>query len=286
MGVCDLIPGISGGTVAFITGIYFDLITAVKSVSFSRLLNLFGGLVFPKKANRIKAKKAFFEINGKFLLVLFSGIGFAIFSFARLVNLLLLNYFVYTISFFSGLIFASLVLIFKSIEKRGKSQFCFGFFGLITGGLFVILTPFNLQPNYFYIFWAGFLAVNAMFLPGISGAFILVVLGVYEFMIAALVDFSRNLEVFAFFLLGALLGAFTISRLISFFFKKAKDKTLYFLSGLVLGSLVVPLKKISDAFSCSDSKVVVVSCFLLGSFIFVLFELLKKIKKPAGFNQS
>jgi putative membrane protein len=132
-----------------------------------------------------------------------------------------------------------------------------------------VIIPVNVTPNLIYILIAGFLAISAMFLPGISGAFILLILGVYEFMLNVIHNITDNIAFFIVFLIGAALGAFIISRVISFLFKKDRCKTLYVLLGLVIGSLSIPIKRMfqeSNVWSIPSITITIVF-FLLGFFI-------------------
>ena len=134
-----------------------------------------------------------------------------------------------------------------------------------------MLVPLTVTPTLGYVFLGGFFAVSAMFLPGISGAFILLIMGLYEFMINVLNDISGNISYFLVFIAGALSGAFCISRIISFLFKKNKCKTLYVLLGLVIGALSTPLKKILQTASFQISNVfIMVFWLLLGALLVVL----------------
>ncbi len=244
MGICDIIPGISGGTIAFITGIYARLINAVKNFSLELLLEIIKYSVFRKKENKEKLKEGIRKLDLQFLIILFLGIATAILVGSRLISFFLEKYFVFTISFFIGLILASSQIIFKHIRNHKSKNVLFGVVGFVIGILLAILIPINITPSLWYVFLGGFIGISAMFLPGISGAFILLIMGIYEFMINALHDISGNLIVVGVFMIGAILGAFVISRIISFLFKKDKCKTLYFLLGLVVGALSIPIKNI------------------------------------------
>ena len=139
------------------------------------------------------------------------------------------------------------------------------------GLMLSMLVPLTVTPTLGYVFLGGFFAVSAMFLPGISGAFILLIMGLYEFMINVLNDISSNISYFLLFIAGALSGAFCISRIISFLFKKNKCKTLYVLLGLVIGALSTPLKRILQTASFQISNVfIMVFWFLLGALLVVL----------------
>lgn len=234
MGICDLIPGISGGTIAFITGIYERLINAVKA--FSPKL-IFG------------SKKDIKKLDLGFLIILFLGIGTALFLGSGIIKYLLETYPGYTFAFFVGLILASSKIIFTHIKNHKLKNRLFALFGLLVGIFLAFIVPANTTPTCFYIFLGGFVAISAMFLPGILGAFILLIMGLYEFMINVLHDISGNIKYFIIFVLGAIFGAFSISRIISFLFKKDKCKTLYFLLGLVIGALSIPIKRILESIS-------------------------------------
>jgi len=157
----------------------------------------------------------------------------------------------------------SSTIIFNHIQNHNIKNISFGFFGFALGLMFSILVPLTVTPTLGYVFLGGFLAVNAMFLPGISGAFILLIMGLYEFMINVLNDISNNISYFLLFIAGALLGAFSISRIISFLFKKNRCRTLYVLLGLVIGALSVPLKKILQTVSFQISNVFIMVFWLL-----------------------
>jgi putative membrane protein len=268
MGVCDLIPGISGGTVAFITGIYSRLIGAVKSFSPKLIYDIF---TYPIHKKEDRLKEDIKKLDLLFLLVLILGISSALLVGSRIIKLLLGDYPAYTLSFFIGLILASSTIIFNHIQNHNIKNISFGFFGFALGLMFAVLVPLTVTPTLGYVFLGGFLAVNAMFLPGISGAFILLIMGLYEFMINVLNDIPNNISYFLLFIAGALLGAFSISRIISFLFKKNRCRTLYVLLGLVIGALSVPLKKILQTASFQISNVLImVFWFLLGASLVVL----------------
>jgi len=230
MGICDLIPGISGGTIAFITGIYERLINAVKGFSFDTLI-----------------KRDFKKLDLGFLFFLLLGIISAILIGSRGIKYLLENYLSYTLMFFMGLILASSFIIFESIKNHKAWNVFFGLIGLIVGLSFGFLNPVNSEPSFAYVFFGGFVAISAMFLPGISGSFILLIMGLYEFIIELLNDVIGNFGYLFVFGIGMLFGAFFISRVISFLFNKDKCKTLYFLLGLVIGALVIPIRRVIES---------------------------------------
>ena len=231
MGICDLIPGISGGTIAFITGIYERLINAIKGFNFRLLVDF---------------KKEYKKLDLGFLIVLFAGIIFSILLGSRIIENLLEDHYAKTISFFVGLILASSFVIYESIREHGFMNYLYCFAGFVIGVALVFLNPASISVSTGYLFVGGFFAIGAMFLPGISGSFILLIMGLYEPIIGMLRDISGNWQQLAVFILGMILGAFVISRIISYLFKVDKNKTLYFLLGLVIGALGVPVMKIYE----------------------------------------
>lgn len=270
MGICDVIPGVSGGTIAFITGIYTRLINAVKSFS-PKIISDFLRYVSKKdKESYLELKEDVKRLDLIFLITLGLGIGTAIFVGSGIITFLLDNYFTYTIAFFIGLILASSKIIYGSIEKHHTKNRLFGVLGLLIGISLSILIPVRVTPTLVYVFLAGFLAISAMFLPGISGAFILLIMGVYEFMLKVLHNIGQNIGFFIVFIIGAALGAFIISRVISFLFRKDRCKTLYVLLGLIIGSLSIPVKRMFQSNNIwSISNIVITIVFLLLGFFII-----------------
>jgi len=274
MGVCDLIPGISGGTVAFITGIYTRLINAVKSFSPKLIYDI---VTYPINRKSDRLKEDIKKLDLIFLLILMLGIMSAFLIGSRIIKFLLREYIAYTLSFFIGLVLASSKTIFEHIENHDIKNILFCLLGLILGLLSSMLVPLIVEPSLGYVLLGGFCAVNAMFLPGISGAFILLIMGLYEFMVNVLNDIRNNISYFLVFIAGAILGAFTISRIISFLFKKNKCRTLYTLLGLVIGALATPVKKIIETTSFQMSYVLIMVFWcLLGASLVVLMGSYKK----------
>ncbi|MFW5871550.1 MAG: DUF368 domain-containing protein [bacterium] len=258
MGVCDVIPGVSGGTIAFITGIYQRLIDAVKSFSPRTIVHLI-------KLDRKKIK----ELDLPFLGLLVAGIVMALFLVSGVIDRLLISYYSFTVSFFIGLILASSIVIYTDIKDHSIRNISFGLIGLLIGLSLAFVVQLNVTPSLLYVFFAGFLAISAMFLPGISGAFILLILGVYQFMLRSLHNLSENILYVAMFLAGAVIGAGVISRLISFLFAKDKNKTLYVLLGLVVGSLSVPVKGIVQSSSVDSGMLVLMILLAVSGFAIV-----------------
>jgi putative membrane protein len=257
MGICDLIPGISGGTIAFITGIYPRLINSVSNIP-----KLLYSLVRLKNV-----KKSLAEADLLFLSVLVLGILTAILLGSRAIKFLLDNYFNQTIAFFIGLVLASCLIIFKEIRSHENKNKLFGILGFVIGIVLCFAVPLEIEPSLLYVFLGGFIGISAMFLPGISGAFILLIMGLYEFIIDALHDF--NLKYLFVFGIGALLGAFIISKIISYLFKRNRCKILYFLLGLVLGALSIPIKRIYVAGFGITGLILMIFFFLVGFYIVI-----------------
>lgn len=274
MGIADVIPGISGGTIAFIIGIYERLILSVKNISFTNYFNLI------KSLGDIKTfKKEFLRLDILFLFILVLGIFSSILSFSHLISYLLDNYEIFVLSFFVGLILMSLKSIYYEIgDKKNKNNLFFSFLGFILGFSFIFITS-NLvsSPSFLYMFLGGFLAMFALFLPGISGSFILLLLGLYEYIIEIVKNITSRFTDLAPFFLGAIIGVAVISRLVSFLFQKDKNKTLMFLLGLVFGSLFVPLKFIIEIIEFNLYNILICfTLFLLGCFVVLLLEKLRK----------
>lgn len=245
MGISDLIPGISGGTIAFITGIYERLILAIKNITFKNYYLLFYLFFSIKKKDKIAKKKLIKKLDVYFLLILFTGLFLAILIGSNLISYLLENYYEYVFAFFIGLILASSLIINKQIKIHSYINKFFGFLGFFIGFLFVFLAPIGTSsPSFLYVIFGGFMAIFALFLPGISGSFILLVLGLYKYIIDSIKNISSDYMNLLPFIIGAGVGVFAISHLISFLFEKDKSKILYFLLGLVLGSLSVPFHSI------------------------------------------
>jgi putative membrane protein len=227
MGLCDLVPGISGGTMALVMGIYEQLILSIKT--------LFMSCCRPKIA-----KKDFL-----FLAVLFAGISTAIILGSYPMGFILAAYPALALSFFFGLILASSKVIYDNIVCHTRVNMLFGLVGISIGLLFSLISPMQLEASPPYVFIGGLLAASAMFLPGISGAFVLLVMGLYESLLASLRTFPDSAATVFTFIAGAICGAFAISRLVSFLFSKDRCRTLYVLWGLVIGTLAIPLRRIA-----------------------------------------
>ncbi len=234
MGAADAVPGVSGGTIAFISGIYEELITSISNIN----LSLF-------KTLKTKGISAFWKAtNGNFLLSLFLGIIISLFSFLKLAKYLLEHHPILIWSFFFGLIVASILFIGKQINKWNVITISTGIIGAFVAFYITTLPPMGNTDSSFFLFFAGALAICAMILPGISGAFILVILGAYKTVSDAVDD--MDLKKIIIFGMGTIVGLLSFSRLLKWLFKNYQDITLALLSGFILGSLnkVWPWKQI------------------------------------------
>jgi len=225
MGAADIVPGVSGGTIAFITGIYEELISSINNINLGAL-----------KVLRKDGLKVFWQhVNGTFFLFLFVGIGVSVLGLAKIVRYLLENEAVLTWSFFFGLIVASAILIGKTISKWTIPVITAFALGTIAAMYITsIETTASVSGNW-YIFISGCIAICAMILPGISGAFILVLMGSYHIVLKALDN--KDIMTIAVFLTGCVVGLLSFVRLLKFLFTKYKELTIAVLTGFMIGSL-------------------------------------------------
>lgn len=226
MGAADVVPGVSGGTIAFISGIYEELLNSISSFKFS-LIN-----VLKHEGIKVVWKK----INGSFLLALFIGICFSVLSLAKLIETLLENHPILIWSFFFGLVLASIIYIAKQIKLWNIKCYLYLIFGLIFAYYITTLNPVITQNSSpWFLFLAGMIAICAMILPGISGSFILVLLGAYKPILNAIN--TKDFFSIIIFMAGAVLGLLTFSRVLKWLFSTYKNYTLALLIGFIAGSL-------------------------------------------------
>ena len=231
MGIADLVPGVSGGTIALITNIYEELISSINRVNGKEIVRLLG-------ANR---KQAWKNLNGSFLLPLILGIATSILFLSSIIQFFLENYALVLWSFFFGLIFASAILICKDVKQWSATTVIGLILGGITSFLIGFLTPAEAIQALPYLFLCGMLMIIAMILPGISGSFILVLLGAYETALST-IDLVRSFEIQGFinlaaFGLGALVGIKLFARWVEKLFASARNTLLATMSGFMFGSL-------------------------------------------------
>jgi putative membrane protein len=228
MGTADIVPGVSGGTIAFITGIYEALLTAIASINSRLVLQVL----------RLNLKQALAGLHLRFLVTLVCGIALAVISTSHLMHYLLTEHAVQTWSVFFGLITASILVVAHSINKRFTS-----FPALILGAILAYgitgLIPLYTPEEPWFIFFSGMIAICAMILPGLSGSFILLILGKYAFITAALRNPVNpdNLETILIFITGCLVGILGFSRILRYGLARWHDYTLALLTGIMLGSM-------------------------------------------------
>lgn len=225
MGASDVVPGVSGGTMAFILGIYEELIAAIKSFDFKSLQLL----------ATFRFRSLLEHVSWQFLLALGAGILTAIFSLAKLLSWLLANEPILIWSFFFGLIIASVATVSRRVESWRASTWLWAVAGTIGTYYLVGLVPMSTPNAPWFILLSGAIAICAMILPGISGSFILVLLGKYQYVLGAVAN--RDFVVLAIFAAGACGGIVAFSRVLGWLFRKHHDPTVAILTGLMLGSL-------------------------------------------------
>ena len=234
MGAADVIPGVSGGTIAFIMGIYDDFVGSLAAINGEAVKLLFKGQF-----------KAFWKhINGSFLLSLVIGIGISVISLAGLMQMLLSDFPIQTWAFFFGLIVASSIFIIRGISGwRLREGLLLGL-GIILGVVICTLSPTQTPDGLWFIFLSGALAICAMILPGISGSFILLILGKYQYIMGVIsdlvsgVEFGRNLLILGIFAIGAVVGILGFSKFLHWLLARWNKETLIVLAGFIIGSLV------------------------------------------------
>ena len=225
MGAADVVPGVSGGTIAFITGIYEELVHSIKNINYATISTLWKeGLASFWKA-----------VNGNFLVSVVGGIFISVVTLARLLEYLLINHPVLIWSFFFGLIIGSAIFIARSVEKWNAGTLISLVSGIAIAWIITSITPAETTEAGWFIFISGAVAICAMILPGISGSFILLLLGKYQFILNALNE--GKIFVIAIFLLGAFTGIISFSHLLSWLLKKYHALTISLLSGFMIGSL-------------------------------------------------
>ena len=234
MGAADVIPGVSGGTIAFITGIYDEFVGSIASINAEAMKLLFKGQF-----------KAFWKhINGTFLVSIVLGIGISVVLLAGLMQTLLTVYPIQTWAFFFGLIVASSIFILRGISGWKLREILFLILGGVLGVTVCTLSPTQTPDALWFIFLSGAIAICAMILPGISGSFILLILGKYQYIMAAISglvageNFGQNLLILCVFLVGAVVGILGFSKFLHWLLARWNKETLIVLAGFIIGSLV------------------------------------------------
>lgn len=225
MGAADVVPGVSGGTIAFIVGIYDELINTIKSINLQSLKLLF----------TFKFKEFWKAVNGNFLFSLFAGIAISVFSLAKLITYLLVAHPILVWAFFFGLVLASTCFVAKDIEGWNWKTVLSFIIGAVIAYYITVVTPAETPTNLLFIFLCGAIAICAMILPGISGSFILVLLGKYHYIMDAVK--GLDLLILCVFGAGAFIGITSFSRVLSYALKHFRNVTMAVLAGFMLGSL-------------------------------------------------
>jgi len=225
MGAADAIPGVSGGTIALITGIYEKLILSINSFDFTA----FGYL------KKLQLKELWIHIHGNFIFSLALGIGISLISLANLITYLISNHPIQLWSFFFGLILVSSIVVLKEIKQWSFGTILALASGIIAAIVLTEITPASTTNALWFVFISGVIAICAMILPGISGAFILLILGKYEFIVGSLK--SLDLLIIGVFMLGCIAGLLSFARVVSWLFKNFHGLTIAILSGFMIGSL-------------------------------------------------
>ncbi len=239
MGMADVVPGVSGGTIAFISGIYEEFVNSLNSINAEAFKLLF----------RFKIKDFWKHINGNFLLSLAIGIAISIVSLSKMIIYLLENEPVLLWAFFFGLIIASILFIGKQVTIWNTRVIVAIVLGAVVSYYITIAEPASSPESTVYVFFSGFIAIIAMILPGISGAFILLLMGSYPTIIGAISKLSEGIttantelliqsgSMLAVFAVGAVLGLLSFSRVLAWMFKNYHNTTLAVLTGFMIGSL-------------------------------------------------
>jgi putative membrane protein len=260
MGAADVVPGVSGGTIAFISGIYQELIDSINGINLSLLKTL--------KKEGLKA--TWKQANASFLFSLIIGIGISVLTFSKIITHLLTSEPIMVWSFFFGLIIASILLIWKQITKWEIVSIVALIVGVVLTYYITIARPVSSPDSYPYLFLSGFIAIIAMILPGISGAFILLLMGSYETVIGTINQFREgiiqmNMQLLStammklgVFAIGAIIGLKSFSKILHWMFERHKNTTLALLIGFMIGSLnkVWPWKEVLETRTNSHGEIV------------------------------
>ncbi|MBR3801566.1 MAG: DUF368 domain-containing protein [Rikenellaceae bacterium] len=225
MGMADVVPGVSGGTIAFISGIYEELLGSIKSIDLEAIKLLFSG----------KFRALWEKVNGKFLCSLIAGIGVAILTMARLMTYMLENHPIITWSFFFGLIIASALMVAREVNRWSVISVVTMIVGIALSYWITVVSPATTPNDWWFVMLSGAIAICAMILPGISGAFILLLLGKYMYIMEAVTEL--NIGVLAIFAVGAIVGIVSFSHVLSWLLAKWHDATVTMLMGFMIGSL-------------------------------------------------
>lgn len=265
MGSADIVPGVSGGTIALITGIYERLIYSISKINFK----------FIKPLVKLDLKgfwrELLDEIDFAFFIPLVLGIGIAMLTIAKVVTYCMDVYTALTYAFFLGLIIASAYILLKKIPKLQIKHVAFVIIGLVLAYIFVSLNPIAANHSLPVIFISGLIAICAMILPGISGSFLLLLLGQYEYMLTALHELHFT-ELIV-FIVGAVIGILGFSKLLNYLLKNYEELTMAFLIGVMLGTLKIPALEVVSNVTLNVSGLL--PCIIVAVIAFVLIIILE-----------
>ena len=265
MGSADIVPGVSGGTIALITGIYAHLVESISKIKFGFVKPLFKG-DFKGFWNQMLD-----EIDFKFFIPLILGIGVAFLTLAKVVTYCMDTHTALTYSFFLGLIIASAVILFRKLDEINIKNVIFTILGAVLTFIFVSMNPIAANHSLIVIFISGMIAICAMILPGISGSFLLLLLGQYKYMLSALHQLHFT-EIIV-FVVGALIGILGFSRILNYLLKNHKKVTMAFLIGVMLGSLKVPAVEIANSVGLNIAGLL--PCLIVAIIAFALIIILE-----------
>lgn len=246
MGIAELVPGVSGGTIAFVAGIYEEFISSINNINLNTLQIL-----------RKEGFKNFWKVlNGNFLAALFLGMAISIFSFSSIIGWLLENEPIPLWSFFFGLVLASVIFVAKSIKKWNSATIIIAILGAVLAFYITTLPPSNNTDSIPFLFLSGAIAVCAMILPGISGSFILVLLGSYKTVLDAVHD--RDFKILITVTFGCVFGLLSFAKVLKWLFTNYKSITLAALTGFILGSLnkIWPWKKVLEVIKIGKKEII------------------------------
>ena len=228
MGIANVIPGVSGGTIALITGIYEELVNSLKTFDRTAIKFLI----------KLDFKSFIKHTNFYFLASVFGGSIVSVFSIASLFKYLFNNFPLFIWAFFFGLILISIFFVGKRIKKWDNSSIVSLIIGILIAVLFTFISPSNENDNLFFVFICGIIGITGMILPGLSGSFILILLGNYELLLVKAVT-DLNLIILTVFFVGSVVGVILFSHILAWLLKKYKDQTLATLTGFITGSLIL-----------------------------------------------
>ena len=262
MGSADIIPGVSGGTIALITGIYERLVHAISSINFTFMKPLLKGDFSGFK------ERLLYEIDFELFIPLLLGIAVAFLSLAKLISYLLVAQTANIFAFFLGLILASAYILYTKLDGLNFKLIITTVIGIVLSYIFVGLNPIAANHSLIVIFFSGIIAICAMILPGISGSFLLLLLGQYQYMLNCL----SNLKIteMLVFIVGAVIGILGFSKILNYLLENHESITMAFLIGIMIGTLRLPIDKITTSISGSWIPCVVLA--VIGFVLIIVME--------------